>query len=477
MHFAQESNKELIKEILEKKKIDSYFDPQETATAEMTEPELDNIGTILKSGEIYHKFFKKLNDMICICSPEGKIFDVNRAGVLLLGYSSKGEFLSVENLKDIYHNPKNLKKWNDLMTERGFVKDFEATLVKKNGEIIAALVTSCAIKDKKGEVKAFANIIRDDTKNIKNKMRVHKLNVDLIDSLYNLKKTQPKLIQQEKLASIGQLAAGIAHELNNPIGFISSNFSSLKSYITIIKTYIEKCEALTSAVLTGNDSTLQSMIDDLTDFKERQKLNFIFTDIEDLVSESMEGIQRITDIVKNLRDFSRVDYESEIEQYNINEALENTLIVVKNELKYVAEIQKIFSEVPLIECVGSEINQVLLNILINAAQAIKSQERTEKGIIKIRTYKEGSYVYCEISDDGPGIRGDIMNRIFDPFFSTKEAGKGTGLGLFISYDIIVNKHGGDIIVESEREKETKFTLKLPIKSRLMNRSEGDVGIA
>jgi signal transduction histidine kinase len=132
----------------------------------------------------------------------------------------------------------------------------------------------------------------------------------------------------------------------------------------------------------------------------------------------------------------------------------------------VAEVQKEFSEIPLVECIGGEINQVFLNIIVNAAQAIKTQNHPDKGTIKIRTFNDREHVYCEIIDDGPGIPGKIINRIFDPFFTTKEAGKGTGLGLNISYDIIVHKHMGDLLVESKEGEETKFTIKLPIKSRI-----------
>jgi signal transduction histidine kinase len=274
------------------------------------------------------------------------------------------------------------------------------------------------------------------------------------------------MIQQEKLASIGQLAAGIAHELNNPIGFISSNFTTLKSYVIIIKKYIEQLEDITGGILKGGSTALIEKVDNINKFKERQKLNYIFNDIEDLVGESMEGVHRITRIVRNLRNFSRIDVDSEIEQYNINDALESTLIVARNEIKYVAEVQKEFSETPLVECIGGEINQVFLNIIVNAAQAIKTQNHPDKGTIKIRTFNDREHVYCEIIDDGPGIPGKIINRIFDPFFTTKEAGKGTGLGLNISYDIIVHKHMGDLLVESKEGEETKFTIKLPIKSRI-----------
>ena len=356
-----------------------------------------------------------------------------------------------------------------VMKKQGFVKEFEATLLTKNGGLIAALQTSCLIKDNRDNTVAYASIIRDVTRTIKNKMQVHKMNVDLIDSLSNLRRTQPKLVQQEKLASIGQLAAGIAHELNNPVGFISSNFTSLESYISIIKKYIKKFDNLTAIVDRGEITKAKEVARILKAFRKEQKLDYIFTDIGDLVKESMEGILRITEIVRSLRNFSRIDNESDVEQYDINEALENTLIVAKNEIKYVADVVKNFSEIPLIECVGGEINQVLLNIIVNAAQSIKSQNRKEKGLIKIHTFSKDEYVVCKVSDNGPGIPKEIIDKIFDPFFTTKEAGKGTGLGLNISYDIIINKHRGDLYAESTVGKGTTFTLKLPVKTKILKR--------
>jgi two-component system NtrC family sensor kinase len=418
-----------------------------------------------RSWNMYRDFFLESPEMILLCTQNFKIRETNRAGLLLLGYDTMDELLQVEDMVNIYQNPKNMAKWKQLMTERGFVKEFEATLVKKNGQLIAAHQTSCILRNSCDSPVLYVSVIRDITESMKNKMQVHKMNVDLIDSLYTLRKNQPKLIQQEKLASIGQLAAGIAHELNNPIGFISSNFTSLKSYIGIIKRYIRYFEKESSRIAAGSVSLIGQLQQKLLQFKRKEKLDYIFNDIDELVNESMEGIHRITEIVRSLRNFSRIDNESEIEQYDINDALESTLTVAKNEIKYVADVRKEYSHVPFIECVGGEINQVLLNIIVNAAQSLKSQGRPDKGYIKLKTYADSRFIYCEISDDGPGIPKSIIGKIYDPFFTTKEAGKGTGLGLSISYDIIVHKHGGDIQVESTVGKGTIFTIKIPIKRR------------
>ncbi|HOV63309.1 MAG TPA: ATP-binding protein [Spirochaetia bacterium] len=167
-------------------------------------------------------------------------------------------------------------------------------------------------------------------------------------------------------------------------------------------------------------------------------------------------------IVTNLKNFARIDVEENFDLYDINAGIESSIVVAWNELKYVADVRKELGEVPQIRARGGEINQVILNIIVNAAQAIASQERTQKGTIVIRTYVKGENVVCSIEDNGPGIPESIRLRIFDPFFTTKSPGKGTGLGLSISYDIIVNKHSGSLIVDSEPGKGTIFTFELPI---------------
>jgi two-component system NtrC family sensor kinase len=421
-------------------------------------------GEVRVEDRTFRQVFEEIQDPMWICSPQGRIIDINPAGVTLLGYKSKEDLLSVGSLSSLFHSQKNYCTWQKLMEGRGFVKDFEATLVSKNSELIATLLTSCSIRSNSNGVSAVAGIVRDITHSVKQEANVHKRNAELLDSLLNVRNTQPKLIQQEKLASIGQLAAGIAHELNNPVGFISSNFTSLKSYIGIVKEYITKLER--SLVHGGGGKSDAKTNPSVLSFKKESKVDYVLSDIENLVAESMEGVSRIIEIVSSLRNFSRIDHEGKIEQYDMNEALESTLTVARNEIKYVAEVEKDLEAVPLIECIGSEINQVLLNIIVNASQAIESQAGSDKGLIRIRTYYDKDYIYCEIEDNGPGIPKSVISRVFDPFFTTKEAGEGIGLGLNISYDIVVNKHGGDLLVKSEPAKGATFTIKLPRDSKI-----------
>jgi signal transduction histidine kinase len=255
-------------------------------------------------------------------------------------------------------------------------------------------------------------------------------------------------LHSEKLAGIGQLAAGVAHEINNPIGYIMSNFSRLEEYLAGLK------EVLTQYRNHAEESEIADTI-------KKVQLDFILEDIDTIFTENDEGLERIKKIVQNLRDFSRVDSQEDFEKVCLNDNLENTLNVAKNEIKYAAEVETDFGDIGVVECHPGEINQVFLNILINAAQAVKSDGREELGKIKVKTWESDSRIYCKISNNGPPIPKEVVSKVFDPFFTTKDVGKGTGLGLNISYDIIVNKHKGEIKVESGEE--TAFIIALPKK--------------
>ena len=263
-----------------------------------------------------------------------------------------------------------------------------------------------------------------------------------------LKEAQSQLLQSEKLAAIGQLAAGVAHEINNPIGFVNSNLGTLKTYVEgllgLIDAY-EQCEA---------EKNIHS--ERLSEAKQAIDLDFLRQDIVALVGESRDGLDRVKKIVQDLRDFSHAD-ETELQEADLNAGLESTLNVVWNELKYKADIVKNYGELPPVRCVPGQLNQVFMNLLVNAAQAIEP-----RGTIVVRTGRDGDEVWVEIADTGSGIAPENMKRIFDPFFTTKPVGKGTGLGLSLSYGI-VQKHHGRIEVRSELGKGTAFRVALPIK--------------
>ncbi len=265
----------------------------------------------------------------------------------------------------------------------------------------------------------------------------------------SLKLMQAQVIQQEKLASIGQLAAGVAHEINNPIGFISSNLTSLEKYGERLDTYLA---ALQKSLLS---CAHHAGLEELNQLRQTLKIDYIISDIKELVKESLDGASRVQRIVQNLKSFSRID-QKEVTRTNLNEALETTITIAWNELKYIATLERDFGDIPDILCNPQQINQVFLNLLVNAAQAMD-----KPGIITVRTWADHDMVHVAISDSGAGIPVEVMQHIFEPFYTTKPSGKGTGLGLSISADI-VHKHHGEITVESEPGKGTTFTVCLPI---------------
>lgn len=280
-----------------------------------------------------------------------------------------------------------------------------------------------------------------------------------------LKQTQLQLIQQEKFAGIGHLAAGVAHEINNPLGFVLSNFETLSNYAKVYKIIIDEYTELKNCLSENNSPKIQEKLALINHLEEENNLEFITEDLEELISDSCEGLDRISKIVTSLRLFSRIDQQNDYEEYDLNEGIKNTLIIARNEIKYHAEVEENYSDIPNIKAFSSQINQVLLNIIVNAAHAIKYKNSSEFGKITINTFADNKFVYCEITDTGIGISKENLNSIFNPFFTTKPEGEGTGLGLSICYDIIVNKHKGELLAESTEGIGTKFTVKLPISQK------------
>ncbi|ABP66930.1 response regulator receiver sensor signal transduction histidine kinase [Caldicellulosiruptor saccharolyticus DSM 8903] len=296
-------------------------------------------------------------------------------------------------------------------------------------------------------------------------------NKELIELTKKLKETQDVLIQNEKMSAIGQLAAGIAHEINNPLGFVITNIETLGKYIEKFKKIIEEYDKVSKSICSDNQIDMEGVIENckrISELKKQLKFDFMVEDIDQLLDETMDGLRRVSHIVQSLKRFARSGLDGQASYEDLNDIIEETLLIARNELKYDIEVIKEYGEIRQIYCNRGEIGQVILNILINAAQAIKSQpNRTQKSHIWIKTWEDSDFVYCSIKDDGPGIKRIYLNKIFEPFFTTKDVGKGTGLGLSISYDIIVNKHGGDIWAESEEGSGATFVFKLPIRSKLL----------
>ncbi|PMS38868.1 hypothetical protein C0Z20_01235 [Trinickia symbiotica] len=267
--------------------------------------------------------------------------------------------------------------------------------------------------------------------------------------IHELEEAHVQLLQSEKLASIGQLAAGVAHEINNPIGFVSANLNTLKLWIRGLLQVAAAQEAIVAQLDANTRAELLQAWQDAD-------LDFVREEIMALIDESIDGTRRVHRIVRDLRDFSRPGSE-DWAHADLHAGLESTLNVVNNELKYKATIVREFGELPHVECIPSQINQVFMNLLVNAAQAIP-----QRGTITIRTYAAEDNVSIEIADDGVGISTEVVGRIFDPFFTTKPVGQGTGLGLSVSLSI-VKRHGGRIEVATAPGQGAVFIVRLPVR--------------
>ena len=262
--------------------------------------------------------------------------------------------------------------------------------------------------------------------------------------------TREQLLQAEKMASIGQLAAGVAHEINNPIGYVHSNLGTLQEYTAALFGLIDAyAEALAEDDPAGQREALAGT-------RERLDIDFITGDLPSLLKESREGIERVTRIVRDLKDFSHVERDAPMRPADLQQGLESTLNIVWNDLKYKARVERHFSPMPPVECHRSEINQVLMNLLINAGQAVD-----EQGTIVLATGAGDGEAWISISDSGCGMPDEVIERIFDPFFTTKPVGHGTGLGLAICYGIIA-KHHGRIEVSSTLGVGSTFRVVLPV---------------
>jgi len=269
------------------------------------------------------------------------------------------------------------------------------------------------------------------------------------------------LIQSEKMASIGILAAGVAHEINNPMAFINANLTALKTYGADILELLRQYARLENHLTQTPVSDPAPLLTRIAQFKKDKKIDFILQDLNNLVDESLEGVNRVTGIVQDMKTFARID-EAEFKPIDLNATLDATLNIVWNEIKYNAEVIKRYGELPLVNCYPQKISQVFMNLLVNAAQAIEGE-----GVIEIVTRvdnvgsSEPQRVVVAIADNGAGIAAEAISNIFDPFFTTKPPGQGTGLGLSISYDII-KAHGGDLTAASQPGQGAVFTVTLPV---------------
>ena len=276
-----------------------------------------------------------------------------------------------------------------------------------------------------------------------------------------LKETQAQLVQNEKLASIGQLAAGVAHEMNTPLGFISSNIQTLKSYINKFKDIHQEVIQLCDQIGQSESQPIQGKVDEIQSMHQKLKIDFILEDAHDLVDESQEGLDTVAEIVQSLRDFTRIDQAESYSEYDLNHAWESTLVMAKSELKNI-DVETRLGEIPSVYCNPTQINEIFLSVTRNAIEALETNSQ-DAPKLTIQTSLAGDRVICKIQDNGPGIPDDILAHVFDPFFTTKAVGAGKGLGLSSAHDIIVAKHQGKIDIETCVGQGTTVSIELPIR--------------
>ncbi|MEM7253749.1 MAG: ATP-binding protein [Pseudomonadota bacterium] len=317
--------------------------------------------------------------------------------------------------------------------ERAARQQAEDLLEEKSRELY---LSNCALRDEKERVERRSDQIR----------KAHE----------ELKAAHSQLVQSEKLAVVGQLAAGVAHEINNPIAFVLANLNSMAGYLTSLSEIYVQSRELVTRISTGESRLLADDVRDLRTLLDVADEDELLIELRDIVNESVEGTERVRDIVSGLRSFSRVD-ENEFAWIDVNQCLESVIRMLWPELKYRCEVVRDYHEISAIEGLEGKLNQVFLNIVANASQALAAN-----GIITVASRESDGEIVVSIADNGEGISPDVMPTIFDPFYTTKPVGEGTGLGLAISQQLVA-EHGGRIDVESEVGVGTTFKIVLPIR--------------
>lgn len=387
-------------------------------------------------------------DPLVTIDPEGKITDVNRATEKLTGRGR--DALVGSDFSDYFTEPEKARAGYRKVFSSGQVIDYPLVIRTVDGELTEVMYNATLYRDEHGQVAGVFAAARDITAQRRAEAELRRYQNQLEELVEQrtrqLDAAREQLLHSEKLSAIGQLAAGVAHEINNPLGFVSSNINALSGYVSDLLRLVE-------ASKEGSPEAQQAA----QQLWRELDIDFVRDDVRQLLTESAEGLSRIRRIVEDLKDFSRMDRAPTFALTDVHTCIESSLNVARNEIKYKADVACEFGELPEIECVASQINQVLLNLLVNAAHAIGPA----RGRITIRTEPLGDRIRISISDNGAGMTESVRRRVFEPFFTTKPLGQGTGLGLSVSFGII-QQHGGQIEVDSTEGVGTTFNITLPV---------------
>ncbi len=331
--------------------------------------------------------------------------------------------------------------------------DTSAEMVHRNGHRIPVLHSVTHVEENNSGVVLFGFL--DITARKMAEDKLCESHEKLRRALSELEEHKDRIVQSEKMASIGQLAAGVAHEINNPIGFVTSNLGTLSEYMDTLKAMLLLHEQR-AALPPGDQAEREDLLAKIARIREDEDLAFILSDLDNVMEETMEGLVRVSEIVQNLKSFARKD-RSGHSRHDVNAGIEAMVKVVWNELKYRCRVDLNLGDIPPVLGHGGKINQVLMNMMVNAAHAMPP----EGGVLTVTTEQDDEWVVIRVTDNGCGMNDEVLSRIFDPFFTTKEVGSGTGLGLSISHGIIQD-HGGHIDVDSTPGLGTTFRITLPI---------------
>ncbi|MDD4205405.1 MAG: ATP-binding protein [Candidatus Delongbacteria bacterium] len=375
----------------------------------------------------------------------GLIINVNDHFGIVTGYTKK-EAMGTTVI-DLWKEPEKRKEFIKILTDSGGIENYETEFMHKTGRVINGLVSAKILK--LGSVPHILAITRDITKLKENEKERERLKIELS--------------QSQKLQSIGTLAAGIAHEINSPLQFTNDNIdfiaNSYQDIINLVNTY----KNLMMSCHTDQDK--ENARNTIFDLEKKINLDFLTREMPEALSQTKDGIARIRKIVNAMKQYSNLNLQ-EKKAADINKTFENAEIITRNEWKYHAEVINEFDpELPFCECFEAELNQVFMNLIVNAAHATKDavdQKFIEKGIITIKTSHNEGKILISISDNGTGIPDKIKDKIYDPFFTTKEVGKGTGQGLAIAHKAVVDRHGGKIWFETEQNKGTTFYIEVQV---------------
>ena len=377
---------------------------------------------------------------LAIVEPAGRILDLNMALEEVIGFSSREaigrsiwEFMPAEEMEAIQ------EEFRDLLSGKVSTSRQHPRVIAKDGHVVLVEFGLVAVRDAEGKPQVVVASVVDVTSQ-------NRLEIELRHS--------------QKLESVGRLAAGIAHEINTPIQFVGDNVDFLsgafQQVLALCDTYGKLCAKAASVPLSAED------IEGLKKQEEQADLEYIRANVATSIASTIDGVGGVARIVQSMKAFAHPDH-GERAMADLNAALRDTLTVATNELKYVAKVETDFGKIPAVPCFVNDLNQVFLNLLVNAAHAIGDVvgKSGKLGVIRVRTYLEGSIVVIAISDTGTGIPEAVQGRIFDPFFTTKEVGKGTGQGLALARAVVVDQHGGSLTFETEMGKGTTFFVRIP----------------